>query len=104
MKNKQFNLLPILALVAIIADSCSSTKDLTYLNNLPASDEPQYFTYVLEDYRIQYRDILYIDVKMLNAEGKIENILQGNSNLNPALFILNSGPRSCADEPFSLIK
>jgi len=34
----------------------------------------------MTDYRVQYRDILYIDVKALTPEGKVENVLQGNSS------------------------
>jgi polysaccharide biosynthesis/export protein len=72
---------PLLILM-FVAASCTSTKNLTYLNNLPVSDGPQYFPYEMPEYKVQYRDILYIDVKSLTPDGKIENVLQGSSALS----------------------
>ena len=74
-------ILPLI-LIVLLGASCSSTKTLSYLGNLPETTEPQYFPYELTDYRVQYRDILYIDVKAMNADGKIENVLQGSSMQN----------------------
>jgi len=67
--------------VVLLVSSCTTTEKLTYLNNLPESTEPQYFPYEISDYRVQYRDILYIDIKGLSPEGKVENLLQGTSSL-----------------------
>jgi polysaccharide biosynthesis/export protein len=72
---------PFLLLV-LLATACTSTKNLTYLNNLPKSEGPQYFPYNLQDYKVQYRDILYVDVKAGTPDGKIENVLQGSSNVS----------------------
>jgi polysaccharide biosynthesis/export protein len=71
--------IPILFL--IIVSSCTNTKNLQYLQNLPETTEPQYFLYEITDYKVQYRDILYIDVKALTPEGKIENVLQESGAL-----------------------
>jgi polysaccharide export outer membrane protein len=72
---------PILrfTLILLLATSCTSQKKLSYLNNLPESTEPQYFPYELTDYKVQYRDLLYIDVKAMTSDGKLENVLQGNN-------------------------
>jgi polysaccharide export outer membrane protein len=75
------NLAPFLFLI-ILVSGCTSTEQLSYLNNLPETTEPQYFPYEMVDYKIQYRDILYIDVKSLTTEGKIENVLQGSGAIN----------------------
>jgi polysaccharide biosynthesis/export protein len=71
-----------LLLLLILVSACTSTKNLTYLNNLPKSEGPQYFPVELPEYKVQYRDILYIDVKSLSHEGKIENVLQGSGSLS----------------------
>lgn len=62
-----------------LAVSCTTTRNLTYLGNLPETPEVQYFPYELQDYRVQYRDILYIDIKILNPDGKLENLLQAGT-------------------------
>lgn len=67
----------IVPLILLATLSCTTQKKLSYLSNLPDSAEPQYFTYEMPGYKVQSRDILYIDIKILNTEGKIENILQG---------------------------
>ena len=72
------NITPITLLALLLATACTSTKDLNYFQNLPETNEPQYFPYELTDYRVKYRDVLYVDVKTLTPEGKIENALQQN--------------------------
>lgn len=69
-------LLPLLLLMV----GCTSQKKLAYLGNLPESVEPQYFPYELQDYRVQYHDILYVDVKTQNPEGRLENFFQGSGS------------------------
>jgi polysaccharide biosynthesis/export protein len=66
-------------MLLLLVTACTSTKNLTYLNNLPETMEPQFFPYEKVNYKVQYRDILYIDVKALSPDGKIENVLQGNN-------------------------
>ncbi len=70
----------IILVLLLLVSSCTTTEKLTYLNNLPESTEPQYFPYEMTDYRVQYRDILYVDVKGLTPEGQVENLLQGTSS------------------------
>lgn len=77
---KMKKLFPLLLL--ILFNGCTSQKKLAYLNNLPASVQPQYFAYEMPDYKVQYRDLLYVEVKAQNPEGKIENVLQGNNSAN----------------------
>jgi polysaccharide export outer membrane protein len=74
----------LILLTTLIFANCSSTKNLNYLGNLPETSEAQYFPYEMPDYKIQYRDILYIEAKIQNQEGKIEDLLQGNSSMNAA--------------------
>ncbi len=64
-------------LIPLLAASCTSQQKLAYLYNLPDTNEPQYFPYDRKDYRVQPRDILYVDVKTLSSDGKIESPLQG---------------------------
>lgn len=74
----------LLVPLILIAVSCTTQKKLTYLYNLPESAEPQYFTYEIPGYKVQSRDILYVDIKILNPEGKIENILQSANTYGQA--------------------
>jgi polysaccharide biosynthesis/export protein len=80
---------PLLLLFIISVSACTSTKNLNYLNNLPETSEVQYFPYEMPDYKIQYRDILYIDIKALNPEGKVEDVLQGSSGSTAGLYMQN---------------
>jgi polysaccharide export outer membrane protein len=72
------SLLPLLLLFLLIG--CTSQKKLAYLANLPDSGEPQYFLYEMPDYKIQYRDLLYVDVKAMAPDGSIQNVLQGSNS------------------------
>lgn len=77
------NILRVMAVVLLLS-SCTTTEKLTYLNNLPESSDPQYFPYEMADYRVQYRDILYVDIKSLSPEGEVVNLLQGTSSTSSA--------------------
>jgi polysaccharide export outer membrane protein len=66
-------------LILLLVTGCTTSEQLSYLNNLPATADPQFFPYEMAEYRLQYRDILYIDVKALTPDGKVENVLQGSS-------------------------
>ena len=48
-----------------------------YLSNLDTTSTQQFFPMERPGYRIQYQDILYVDIKMMTPEGTLENILQG---------------------------
>ena len=63
-------LLPALITLAFVLflGSCTSQKKLTYLNNLDTTSAQQFFPMERPDYRIQYQDILYINISTLNNE------------------------------------
>lgn len=71
--------IPRLLLIILVVSSCTSQQKLSYLNNLPVSSDPQFFPYEMTDYKVQYRDLLYIDVKVMTSEGKIEDVLRGSN-------------------------
>jgi polysaccharide biosynthesis/export protein len=69
-------------LVAILVfGSCTSQKELMYLSNLDTTSTQQFFPLERPSYRIQYQDILYVDIFTMSPEM--------NALLNP-----NSGPSS----------
>jgi polysaccharide export outer membrane protein len=68
-------LTPILTLAVLLATSCTSTKKLSYLNNLPESSGEQYFTVEAPLYKIQKGDVLYITVKAMTPDGFIADYL-----------------------------
>lgn len=75
MKQSHIKWLCLFALL-IYSSSCTSTKDLSYLNNLP--DPPgEYFTMEIPEYRIQPRDVLYITLKAMMPDGTINDFLLG---------------------------
>ena len=71
----------------LLLASCTSSEKITYLNNLPDSDEPQYFPMSIPDYKVQYRDIIYLSLKKQNVDGEIVDLLQGSSNINMAYYV-----------------
>jgi len=52
----------------ILFSSCTSQKKLIYLSNLDTTSVQQFFPMERPDYRIQYQDILYVNITTLNAE------------------------------------
>jgi len=68
--------LSYILLLIILLGNCTSTEKLSYLNNLPETSEPQYFPVDVPDYRVQYRDILYISAKAMTPDGSITDLLQ----------------------------
>lgn len=82
---------PILLLSLLLVSSCSSSRNFNYLQNLPETPETQYFPYDIPDYRIKFKDILYVKVETLSPEGKIENVLQGSGAMNQAYVQGESG-------------
>jgi hypothetical protein len=54
-------------LAFLLTTSCTSTKKLNYLNNLPEANGEEYFTMDIPEYKIQPRDILYISVRAINT-------------------------------------
>jgi polysaccharide biosynthesis/export protein len=67
----------IIILFLLVTTSCTSTKKLNYLNNLPESNGEEYFTMDIPEYKIQPRDILYISVRAMNTDGTIADFLSG---------------------------
>jgi polysaccharide biosynthesis/export protein len=66
----------IFAVLSLSLLGCTTTKNITYLQNLDATSGSEFFTNDRPDYKVQYRDILYFDIKTLTTDGKIENVLQ----------------------------
>jgi polysaccharide export outer membrane protein len=71
-------IIPFVALV-ILAASCSTQKELSYLNNLEELGGENYFTMIVPDYQVQPRDILYISVKAQTPEGALTEMLSDKS-------------------------
>lgn len=70
MKNLHLSIILILFL-----GSCTSQKKLAYLNNLPEPTAEGFFTMSIPEYKIQNRDVLYITLKAMDADGVITDYL-----------------------------
>jgi polysaccharide export outer membrane protein len=66
--------------------SCTSSKNLSYLDNLPASGSEEHFKMEIPDYRVQPRDILYITLKAMAPAGTIIDLL-ATSNSSQGISI-----------------
>ena len=82
-------IIPFIALVILIA-SCSTQKELSYLNNLYELGGENYFPMEVPDYKIQPRDILYISVKAQTPEGTLTEMLTDRTNANMN-YLTNEG-------------
>ena len=82
----------IIHLVALIilAASCSTQKELSYLNNLYELGGENYFPMEVPDYKIQPRDILYISVKAQTPEGTLTEMLTDRTTANMN-YLTNEG-------------
>ncbi|MBA7537978.1 hypothetical protein ES705_30251 [subsurface metagenome] len=58
----------IIIIITVLFEGCTSQKKLTYLSNLDTTSVQQFFPIDRPDYRIQYQDILYINISTLNTE------------------------------------
>ena len=67
----------VLIVAIIVLGGCTSQKELMYLSNLDDTAAQQFFPMQRPDYRVQYQDILYVDIFTMNAEM--------NTLLNPSL-------------------
>lgn len=65
-----------LSFAVFIFSSCTSQKELMYLSNLDTTSSQQFFPMERPEYKIQYQDILYVDIFTMNYEM--------NSLLNPS--------------------
>jgi polysaccharide export outer membrane protein len=82
-------IIPLIALVIFVA-SCSTQKELSYLNNLYELGGENYFPMEVPDYKIQPRDILYISVKAQTPEGTLTEMLSDRSSGNMN-YLTNEG-------------
>src|SRR5512133_829322 len=71
-------LIPFLVLILIVT-SCSTQKELSYLNNLYETGGESYFPMEIPDYKVQARDILYVNVKAQTPEGALSEMLNDRS-------------------------
>ncbi len=83
------NLIPLIVLI-LLAASCSTQKELSYLNNLSETGGEEYFTMDVPDYNVQPRDILYVSVKAQTPEGALTEMLNDRSSANMN-YIANEG-------------
>ncbi|MBN2863682.1 MAG: polysaccharide biosynthesis/export family protein [Bacteroidales bacterium] len=67
--------LVVLILILTLYNSCTTQKKLSYLENLADTGDVETFVMDFPDYRIQYRDILYITIKAMTPDGTINDFL-----------------------------
>lgn len=68
-----------LIIVLTLAAGCTSQKKLAYLNNLSQTGSEETFTMEIPDYKLQQRDVLFITVKTMDADGNINELLSGRT-------------------------
>jgi polysaccharide biosynthesis/export protein len=61
--------------IVVAFASCTSQEKLAYLNNLPEAGGNEPFSMDIPEYKIQYRDILYITIKAMSPDGSINDFL-----------------------------
>jgi polysaccharide export outer membrane protein len=66
-------IIPIVAFILLVS-SCSTKKELSYLNNLDETGGENYFTMEIPDYKVQPRDILYVSAKTQTPDGMLQEI------------------------------
>ncbi len=54
--------------ILVFVSSCTSQKKILYLSNLDTTSVEQFHTLERPEYRIQYQDILYVNISTLNQE------------------------------------
>jgi polysaccharide export outer membrane protein len=73
-------ILLIITGIALLVSSCTSQKELAYLNNLPEPDKEGTFPMDIPEYRIQTHDILYLNAKAMSANGTIIDLLSSGTS------------------------
>ena len=58
----------VIIVAIIIFGSCTSQKDLMYLSNLDTTMVEEFFPMERPGYRVQFQDILYVDIFTMNPE------------------------------------
>lgn len=76
-------------LAVVMMSSCSTRRQLSYLNNLP--EEDAVFPMDVPDYIIQNRDILYLTIKAMTTDGTITDFLQSNRYSSSTYMTNESG-------------
>jgi polysaccharide export outer membrane protein len=71
----------LLVPIIVLAVSCSTQKELSYLNNLPETGGESYFTMDVPDYKVQPRDIIYVSVKAQTPEGGLTEMLSDRAGV-----------------------
>ncbi len=67
--------------IFLLLFSCTSQKELTYLNNLDTTAISQFYPHDRPDYRVQYQDILYVNFFTMNMEmNELLNPGSGSTN------------------------
>lgn len=61
-------LVTALIVAILILGSCTSQKELMYLSNLDTASTQRFFPMERPGYRIQFQDILYVDIFTMNPE------------------------------------
>jgi polysaccharide export outer membrane protein len=82
-------IIPLITLI-LLAASCSTQKELSYLNNLDELGGENYFAMEVPGYKVQPRDILYVSVKAQTPEGSLIEMLNDRTSANMN-YISNEG-------------
>jgi polysaccharide export outer membrane protein len=75
----------------IFLNSCTTEKDLAYIQNLKQGPEDQFFPMEIPDYKIQNRDVLYITLKAINPEGVITDYLATSGSTVSGTYFQGEG-------------
>ena len=59
----------IIIVAIIVFGSCTSQKELMYLSNLDTTITTEFFPMDRPGYKVQYQDILYVDIFTMNPHG-----------------------------------
>jgi len=76
-------LITIFIVAILLFGSCTSQKELMYLSNLDTISHQQFFPMERPNYKVQYQDILYVDIFTMNPEmNALLNPSTGSSSYN----------------------
>ncbi len=75
------NVFFIVSFLGITFFSCTTQRELTYLNNLPEVDSTQFYPLNRPEYRIQKQDVLYVNITTTNPDvNEILNPISSNAS------------------------
>jgi len=69
----------ITVLTVIVLTGCTTRKELSYLNNIPAKEGESTFNTGVSVYKLQPSDIVYISIRTQTPEGGLEDLLTGQN-------------------------